>query len=303
MTQGILIALCILAGIMLRQGKILPRGAHKSVNAWIIYVAMPSFALKYVPGIEWNISLITPFLMPFILFLGAWGLTEWLARRYKMSKTSKTALLLAAGWGNTSFVGYPLTEAFYGEAGLKMAILCDQMTFILLTTVGIAFAILATENVAKSSIFHTVTRRMFRFPPFLGFLAALILPHFLDLSPLFPVLDRLSSTLVPLALFSVGLQLETSGWKNDKHLLMWGLSYKLLIAPALVLGIAILTRQSGLSVQVSVFEAAMAPMVTSAILADEYKLDSKLCSLMIGMGLPVSFITTLLWWLIFSPFS
>jgi hypothetical protein len=44
-----------------------------------------------------------------------------------------------------------------------------------------------------------------RFPPFIASLAALILPLFLDLHPVTPLLERLSGTLVPFSLFSVGI--------------------------------------------------------------------------------------------------
>ena len=50
------------------------------------------------------------------------------------------ALIMCAGFGNTSFVGIPLIQAMYGEEGLKTVMLVDQPGFVALSTVGILVA-------------------------------------------------------------------------------------------------------------------------------------------------------------------
>jgi predicted permease len=42
----------------------------------------------------------------------------------------------------------------------------------------------------------------------------------------------------------------------------------------------------------------MAPMVTSAILAAEYRLNARLANLMVSVGILLSIATTGLWWFI-----
>jgi predicted permease len=43
--------------------------------------------------------------------------------------------------GNTSFLGFPIIEALYGQEGMKTAILVDQPgTFVVLSTLGIIVA-------------------------------------------------------------------------------------------------------------------------------------------------------------------
>jgi len=44
------------------------------------------------------------------------------------------------------------------------------------------------------------------------------------------------------------------------------------------------------------FEAAMAPMIGAAIVATEHKLDPPLTTLMVGIGIPLSFLTVPAWW-------
>jgi predicted permease len=53
---------------------------------------------------------------------------------------------------------------------------------------------------------------------------------------------------------------------------------------------------SGLLFKVTVLQAAMAPMITAAIIAQEYELNSDLANLMVGIGIPLSFLTILMWY-------
>jgi predicted permease len=48
-------------------------------------------------------------------------------------------LILTAGLGNTSFLGFPIIEALYGQEGMKTAILVDQPgTFVVLSTLELS---------------------------------------------------------------------------------------------------------------------------------------------------------------------
>jgi predicted permease len=47
---------------------------------------------------------------------------------------------------------------------------------------------------------------------------------------------------------------------------------------------------------VTIFEAAMAPQIGAAVVAIDHKLDPPLMSLMLGIGIPLSFLSLPLWW-------
>jgi len=53
-THFLLILLCLTVGGIISRLRILPEGAYKSVNAWVINVALPALSLRYIPEIEWN---------------------------------------------------------------------------------------------------------------------------------------------------------------------------------------------------------------------------------------------------------
>jgi malate permease and related proteins len=292
----LLIALCLITGLVLRSSGILPENSHRGINAWILYIALPAVALLYIPAITWSSALILPLTMPLFVWIGAWLALKLFEQHFPLDKETRAVLLLTAGLGNTSFVGFPLTQAYFGDEGLRIAVICDQINFITLATLGVMTALNASHT-AGSGIKQMV-RSIFRFPSSLAFVAALILPRFISFALLNPLLTKLGSTLVPLALFSVGLQIQFSGWKRELRSLSFGLVYKLLIAPGLVLCAALAFQLKGIIGQASVFEAAMAPMVTSAILAAEYQLNPRLSNLMVSVGILLSMATTGLWWLI-----
>jgi malate permease and related proteins len=52
----------------------------------------------------------------------------------------------------------------------------------------------------------------------------------------------------------------------------------------------------GQVIQITLFEAAMPPMITAAILATEHDLDPPLATLMVAVGLMASFATLTAWW-------
>ena len=81
---------------------------------------------------------------------------------------------------------------------------------------------------------------------------------------------------------------------------MLGLSYKLVLAPAaLTLVLVALMGQDGNVLRIALFEAAMPPMIGAAIVATDHRLDSPLAALMVGIGVPLSFVALPAWsWLL-----
>lgn len=296
MSNFIIIAISILSGVLLNRLKTLPKDSHKIINLWIIYVALPAIALRFIPKMVWNSDLLFPILMPPAIFFAAFLFIEFISKFKPLDKTTKGGLLLTVGFSNLSFLGFPLTEAYYGKEGLQLAILCDQVGFITLSSLGLIVAAYASSGNTSSFSFVLLLKKLFSFPPTLAFIAAFILPIFIDLNNFDSVLKNLSSTMVPMALFSVGLQLQFKHWKADQFLLGTALFYKLLLAPFLILICSWFFNIEKLFVQVSVLEAAMAPMVTGVIIATEFGLKPKLCNMILSFGIPISFLTTFLWY-------
>lgn len=284
----VLIILCLVSGYGLRRAKILDEGAYLGLNTWLVYVAVPAAALYHVPKIVWNSNMLWPFAMPVLVWLLAWLL---LGRLATGDRPTRGALLLACGLGNTSFVGFPLTTAYFGEAGLKVAVICDQITFLLLSTLGVATSIAHGQGQRS----HSLLVGLLRFPPFLGFATALIAPGAVSAANLPELWRPLADTIVPVAMFSVGAQLDLSTSAFDR-LLGYGLAFKLVLAPAAVLALISLAGHRGMEAKVTVMEAGMASMASASVLAVQYRLNTRICNLLIGLGVPLSLVTSHIWW-------
>lgn len=296
MINFLIIGLCIVAGMFFRRSKTLPADAHKGINAWLIYLALPAVSFKYLPHIQWSRELLLPALSPVIVWAGAIVVAKVYSVKTKQPKITEGALKLTGGLSNTSFVGFPLIMAYFSEKELGIAIICDQVTFALLCTAGVVVAIKSAGKQALSA--NVVGKKLFSFPPFIACIGALTLPHFINVSVLDPLYDKIANTVAPLALFSVGLQLKFEGWQDEIKNLSIGLIYKLMVAPALVFAVAVVLQLKSTTASISVFEAAMPTLVTSGIVAEEYGLDTKLSNLMIGIGIIAAFATTALWFLL-----
>ncbi len=293
MVNFLVIAVCLLAGWLIQLKNILPRGSHRGINAWIIYLALPAAALKDVPAIHWNYSMLLPALMPLVIWMGAWATMKLYGEIARLDKKTEAALIIITGLGNTSFIGFPLIQAYYGDQWISIAAISDQVTFALLATIAAALAIKASGK--GQSNFKTVAGKLFSFPPFIAILLALVLPHFFSLSMFEPLFDKLAATIAPLALFSVGLQLQFGNFKNEiKHITV-ALSYKLLLGPAVILLIAFAFHLTGMTAKISVFEAAVGPMISAGILAEDFGLNPQLCNLVVSIGILISFFTTAAW--------
>jgi predicted permease len=113
-------------------------------------------------------------------------------------------------------------------------------------------------------------------------------------------LASLGATLTPVALFAVGLQLHIEALRVWWREVALGLAVKLVAAPAVVVGIYFGVGAFGdPSVDVALFETAMPPMVAGSIMASRAGLATPLPSLLVGVGVPVSFLTLPAWsWLL-----
>ena len=293
MANFFLIGFCILAGFIFRRRNIVPTDAHNAINAWIINIALPAVSFKYLPAITWTNDLLLPALSPIISFVGALLFIKLISIWLKPNRANTGVLQLTSGLSNTSFVGFPLIVAYFSEKELSIAIIADQVTFLLFSTAGILIAVKAG---GKSQITAAqLAKKILLFPPLLGCVAALTIPHWVNVSPLQPFFNILATTVAPLALFSIGLQLSFKGWQQEVKPIAAVLAYKLFIAPLLILSIVLLLGLKGIIPQIAVFEAAMPVLLSVGVLADTYGVNPKLASLIIGVSIMLAFITTFIW--------
>ncbi len=287
----------------MQRAKWFPTSIYKTLNKIVIYFCLPALALYYIPKIHWNNQLLFPIGVAWITFIFSLLFFRFLGNRYGWSKKLTGCLILTAGLGNTSFLGFPIIQALYGAEGMKTAILIDQPgTFVVLSTLGILVATLYSKGEQKNS---QILKKIVFFPPFITFILACLMNvfgfNFHQWIQYF--LQKIGSGVTPMALISVGLQLRFESRSQHCKFLGLGLLYKLILTPTIIyLLYVVVLNQNSKMIEVAIMESAMAPMITASILATTYGLKPRLSSMMIGFGIPISFVTLLFWYLVLHYF-
>ncbi len=303
MDSIILLFLCLILGYGLQFVTAFPKNAHLTLNQFVIYISLPALALFYIPKIEINSQLLYPLGIAWLGFILSFLFFYLIGKKLKWSNKLIGCLIITAGLGNTSFVGFPVIQALFGEEGLKTAIIVDQPgSFVVISTLGIITAVYFSKGQATAK---EMARKILLFPPFIAFFIACIMCLLaVDFSKDFQtVFQKLGSTVTPIALLSVGYQIKYD--KNSQHwkFLRLGLFFKLILTPAFFyLLYKIIGNGKGLVVDVSIMESAMAPMITGTILSASYGLKPKLSNMMVSVGIPLSFITLAFWYFILKTF-
>lgn len=291
----VLLIFCLVAGIGLRQAGRLPTNTSAVLNAFIINIGLPAMALGYLNRIELSPALAFAAAAPWIMFLAAAAILWPLCQALGLARQTTGCLILVCGLGNTSFIGLPMIEAFYGTEWFSVGIVMDQLgSYVVLSILGITAAQIFASRARPEP--RDILMRILRFPPFLATLAALALSGVAFPIWLAELLGRLAATVAPLALVSVGFQLRLSDLGGKFTPLLIGLGFKLLLGPLLIYLLYVsLLGGRGTITQVTVFEMAMAPMIGASIVAMENDLDPQLATLLVGIGVPISFVTLTIW--------
>lgn len=293
---------CLLAGVLLRASGRVPDGGHAPLNAFVINLALPALTLLQLHGASLDARMIAPVAMPWLGFLLAAAVLGAAGRLLRMGRGATGALILCGGLGNTSFVGLPMIQAFYGPSGVPAGVLADQLgTFLALSTLGMAVAAAHSGEGREGVGVRGAARRLCAFPPFQATAAALLLMPVPFPDWLSEGLRGVGAAVVPVALCSVGLQLRLGDCRAVAAPLALGLAFKLLVAPAAALAaFAGIGGAGGEAVRVGVFEMAMGPQIGAAIVAMEYGLDRRIAAAMVGVGIPASLLTAPAWYWLLS---
>ncbi len=277
-------------GQLLKHLPVFPSDTDKSLNLYVIYIALPALILLQVPSLHFNTSMLVTIIMPWLVVLVSAILVLLVAKLARWPRETTGALLLVVPLGNTSFLGIPMVEQFFGSSAVRYAILYDQFgSFLALSSYGTL--ILAMYGKGARQGWGDILVRIITFPPFIALLAALFIPMQTLLSTLHSMLTMAAGSLVPVVLVAIGFQMQLLLPKHDILPFAAGLILRLLVTPILfILGCRLL-HLTGPAVQVSLFETGMPSMVTAGALASIAGLKPGLTSALVGFGIVCSFFT------------
>lgn len=261
------------------------------LNKLVIYISLPAMILLQIPNLELSSENMIPVIIAWSVILTTAVLTLFLSRYFHFSKEIEGILMLLAPLGNTSFLGIPMIQSYYGVEALPYVLIYDQFgSFLALSTYGtiiVSYYCCGAEVSIKG-----IAKKLFTFPPFLSLLFAFTLLGIQYDPTISSILDLLASTIVPFAILAVGMQLNLILPKNDIKPLSIALVLKLLISPLIAIGICIVFGWEGKIANTSIMESAMASMITAGAMASLAGLSPRLISAILGYGIVFSFLTT-----------
>lgn len=294
MENIILILSALFLGYILNRLGILQRENSIALNKFVLYVSYPAIVLLQTPKINFSLELMIPGIIAWIVMTTSALLILLLSKIFNFSKEVTGSLMLVAILTNSSFLGIPLLDTYFpNEDFMPYLLVYDQLgTFLAFAIYGTFIVSLYTSKTKVT--FKLITIKVLTFPPFLCLIISLFLVGVEFHPTITKVLEAFALTTVPVALVAAGLGLQLKLPKEDIKPFSVALFVKLIFAPIVALIICKIFAWEGLVANVSILEAAMAPMITAGAIAAMAGLAPRLSSAIVGYGILISFVTTYL---------
>ncbi len=288
MDNFILIGVFVVLGILLRRVEAFPKETAQVFNMFALYVSLPALILTKASQIAFSSDALVTALVPWGMLFFSAAMVLLGGQLFQWSRSAIGVLLLVVPLGNTSFLGVPMIQAFFGAAGLPHLIVYDQIgTMVIFATYG--SIVLSIYGRDSSLNLPKVALKMLLFPPTIALVIGLTRHPWLASNIVVHILQSAAATLVPLVMTAIGFQLQLRLPRRMLVPLSYGLAIKLIVAPLLVLLVCRLIGITGLAVNVSIMEAGMPPMVTAGAMAAIAGMEAELAVALIGVGIILSF--------------
>ncbi len=270
------IIVMILIGALSKKIGLLKENDVETLNNIVINIALPCmiFNALYTADVSLlpRLSILTVYMLITSLIVGV--LTYLLLNFLGWDKRKIWSLVIVVVLGNTGFLGYPITQGIFGNAGMIRAVFCDISTSIIFVVLSFIL-ILIFDGEIKVAI-----RKILTFLPLWSIILGITF-NILSIpitSVGSTVVTYLAGATIPLIMISLGLSLKIDGLKN--HFKEVGLAsfIKLIIYPLIALGVLSLLNITGFEHTIGLIEAAMSSAMLGLVLAVTYRLDWELIS-------------------------
>jgi predicted permease len=278
--------LLIILGYGLKRLRVLHPAHVPILNGLVLNVTLPALVLLGLlraPALSPRLGL--PVLALYFTEIAALGLVYGIGRLLRFPNRTLGAVLLVGVFGNTGFIGYPMTLAIFPKQ-FPNAILLDQfgMTLPLYLMAAVVGARLGGGD--GSGGHGAAIGRFFRSPIFLSAMLGLGL-HSLPIPPIFAhtaLLHRVGAILMqclgylgqgttPLVLLALGVALRPGAVRKQPLALLIACGSKLIVCPVLVW---LVCRAFGITGEVradTILQTAMPTAVMASVLAGQNDME------------------------------
>ncbi|MDO4869283.1 MAG: AEC family transporter [Bacillota bacterium] len=293
------IFLFVAMGLVAAKVNLLPRDAVKTLNGFVLNVAVPCLVLSSMQRDEITAGIFDDVIWSFAAFAIVTVIIAILAilivKPIKSIKDEDKGIYsFQIVFTNAGFMGYPLTTILFGRYALFLAIVMNIVFTLLVYSLGV---IILLHKKGEKILTMAILVRILTIPfvssviGLIIFITGLHFPVFIN-----DTLELMAGTLSPVAMFVVGMNLSKSKIKslfNLPSVLLCVIS--LLVVPAITLGIDLLLPVSNMVLVIHVFLMAMPSPALVAILCNRYNKNARLASEGIASTTLLSLGTLSLW--------
>ena len=297
------VVLLILLGYILKQKGFINKDFVKIGNKLVFNVCLPCmlfinvYSIESFASINWNIVIYSTVMLVviFVLGLGTAMMTTKIPER-------RGVILQCTFRSNIAIIGLSLASALGGEEAVAVAAIVSSFTVPVNNILAVlSLSMFATGDTAKKNSFKSVLINIVKNPLIIGCVLGLVFLGLRELQVamfgevvfrfnhhtkfLYTAVNNLKSIATPFALVVLGGQFEFSAVKGLMKEITVGTLWRIVVAPVLGLGLAIvLSNHTGLlSCGVNEFPALVAlfgsPVaVSSAVMASSMKADEQLAT-------------------------
>jgi predicted permease len=271
----------IVVGALLKWAQILKSEHAALLNSLVMNLTLPAtvfVAVSQIQGENWQELLLVTLAAYGVI--GVCGLVAYLATRLlRLERRTAGAFIITAMFGSTAFLGYPLVRGLFGEQSTEFggAVFYSELgTLLPILTVAVIIASYYGEG-ARFGWRNLLA--VLKSGPFVALLIGLL--FYGDPVPdiLLGMLKLLQAATVPLIMLSLGITIRWGDFFGRHARAILALNIiKLLIAPALAVGLCMLLGLTGGLRSVTILMSALPALMLCLSYANQYRLDIEFAS-------------------------
>ena len=302
----------ILLGYIVRRANPWPDAFYKMLNQLCFKLFLPIhlfcniYSVESIAAMNWK---VIGFIFLSILFCFVLGLL--ISRLFVGERSQKGVITQATFRSNQAILGIPLANALGGEAALAFASMATSVCVPLFNVLGvITLTIFSGKPEQKVSV-RSLVRRVVTNPLIIGCLSGMVIvvirqflptvdgvPVFTiknQLPSVYQALTTLSKVASPVMLFVLGTRLNIGSIPGLLPQLRLGILIRLIVCPALILGVAILLRRplglTTVEMPTLIAISATPVAVSSAVMVQEIGGDDQLAGQLVVWTSVLSMVT------------
>lgn len=289
MNLQLIIFTLFICGFVLRKFNIIGAGARKGLTDLLISLILPCNIIHSFE-IDLTDKMLTAGMQVLVIALLVQVISYLIGVfMYNMTEDRKKKVLrYATMCSNAGFMGNPVVENLYGAQGLVLASVYLIPLRIFMWSAGLScFTTTSMKDVVKKLLKHPCIIAVW-----IGFIlmfSGLRPPYFIEKS-----ITYCSNCTLPVSMLVIGSILAEVNFRQIFKPLTFYYSFiRLILIPAITLGLCLLFRTDAITAGVCVVLAGMPAGSTTAILAEKYDGDSQYASECVFVTTVLSIITLL----------